>query len=171
MPSAISLPPILFAPVLRAEGWMSIDLHHENCLEYYARSAPELEVIDLSPDERLASSKLGRKILREIIYPLKIRSRGKRYTRLGPRPILHVIDHSYGHSKGRKLLRRFAASLTHWHFHASTKDSAAPPSRLRPPDWCAFWLIPHVYGRSAAKARSNMSRSTTSSSPRNWRLP
>jgi len=30
MPSAISLPPILFAPVLRAEGWMSIDLHHEN---------------------------------------------------------------------------------------------------------------------------------------------
>ena len=67
------------------------------CLEYYARSAPELEVIDLSPDERLASSKLGRKILREIIYPLKIRSRAKRYTRLGRRPILHVIDHSYGH--------------------------------------------------------------------------
>src|ERR1700752_550140 len=95
MQSSTALPPILLAPVLRAEGWMSIDLHRQNCLEHYAKEAPELEVVDLAPDERLARSKLGKRILRELIYPLNIRSLASESSRIGRRPILHVIDHSY----------------------------------------------------------------------------
>jgi glycosyltransferase involved in cell wall biosynthesis len=92
-----SLPTIIFAPVLRAEGWTSIDLHRQNCLDYYARVSPNLHVVDAGPDERWAGSRLGKRIVRDVLYPRHIRRLGLRHQTGGTRPILHVIDHSYGH--------------------------------------------------------------------------
>lgn len=98
MPAPIH-PAILLAPVLRAERWTSIDLHRANTLEYYARHAPDWQVVDIGPDEKLARLPMGKRLLRDVIYPLHVRRQGRRHSSGGgwPRALLHVIDHSYGH--------------------------------------------------------------------------
>lgn len=91
-------PVVLLASVLKAERWTSIDLHREDTLRAFAESAPEWEVVDIAPDERLAATKLGKKVLRDLVYPLRVRREAGRWLRrTGVRPIVHVIDHSYGH--------------------------------------------------------------------------
>ena len=94
---AVNHPTILLAPVLRAEKWTSIDLHRANTLEQYARSAPDWRVVDIAPEEGLARLPFGKRIIRDFLYPWRARRMGAQYNQSGTRPILHVIDHSYGH--------------------------------------------------------------------------
>jgi glycosyltransferase involved in cell wall biosynthesis len=90
-------PAILLAPVLKAEHWTSIDLLRENYRDSFRAHAPEWEVHDITPGERLASLPLGKRVLRDIVYPVQAAASARHYERLGRRPVLHVIDHSYGH--------------------------------------------------------------------------
>lgn len=84
---------VLFAPVLRAEGWFSIELQERNILDALRAhpAAPRLHVI--APGENAARLPLGKQWLRDIRYPAMLRARA---ARLG-RCVLHVTDQSYGH--------------------------------------------------------------------------
>src|SRR5262245_18815984 len=83
------LPPILFAPVLRAEGWLSIGLQQQNILDALrARSDPP-DVRVLAPDERITALPMGKQGLRDLGYPLWIRLKARSLGRC----ILHVTDH------------------------------------------------------------------------------
>jgi glycosyltransferase involved in cell wall biosynthesis len=91
-------PPILLAPVLRAERWTSIDLHRQNTLDAFAQHAPDWRVVDIAPDEQRFSGRFGKRALRDFIYPWHARNQARRHEKqAGLRPIVHVIDHSYGH--------------------------------------------------------------------------
>jgi glycosyltransferase involved in cell wall biosynthesis len=83
--------------VLKAEHWTSIDLLRENYRDGFRAHAPEWEVHDITPGERFASLPLGKRVLRDIVYPVQAAASARHYERLGRRPVLHVIDHSYGH--------------------------------------------------------------------------
>ena len=87
-------PHILFAPVLKAEGWISIDLQQRNILEALQAqtSPPSLSIIRVP--ERGARVPMIRRFLRDLYYPARIRSEVA--ARSGP-SLLHVSDHSYGH--------------------------------------------------------------------------
>jgi glycosyltransferase involved in cell wall biosynthesis len=90
--------PVLLAPVLRAERWTSIDLHRQNTLDAFAQHAPDWPVVDIAPDESRFGGRLGKRVLRDIIYPWHVRTQARAHAeRSGARPIVHVIDHSYGH--------------------------------------------------------------------------
>ncbi|MFZ4765413.1 MAG: glycosyltransferase, partial [Roseimicrobium sp.] len=90
-------PHILLAPVLQAEHWTSIDLLRENYVAGFRAYAPQWQVEDITPDEALASWPMGKRFLRDVIYPAQAAAQARHHKRLGHRPILHVIDHSYGH--------------------------------------------------------------------------
>jgi glycosyltransferase involved in cell wall biosynthesis len=91
-------PPILLASVLRAERWTSIDLHRQNTLDAFKHHAPDWTVVDIAPDERRFDTRLGKRVLRDFIYPWHVRRQARQQTKQsGRRPIVHVIDHSYGH--------------------------------------------------------------------------
>lgn len=85
---------VILAPVLRAEKWTSIDLLHANYLATLPEFLDEVELIDFQPDESLASSRIGKRVVRDVLYPMQLRRTAKQ---ISPRPVLHVIDHSYGH--------------------------------------------------------------------------
>jgi len=91
-------PPVLLAPVLRAERWISIDLHRQNTLDAFARHAPGWNVVDIAPNERHFGGRLGKRLLRDVLYPWHVRRQARRHAaRSLVRPLVHVIDHSYGH--------------------------------------------------------------------------
>jgi glycosyltransferase involved in cell wall biosynthesis len=85
---------VILAPVLRAEKWTSIDLLHANYLATLPQFRDEVELVDFQPDESLAGSRIGKRLVRDVLYPMQIRRTAKQTS---PRPVLHVIDHSYGH--------------------------------------------------------------------------
>lgn len=89
---------MLLAPVLRAERWTSIDLHRQNTLDAFKNHAPDWTVMDIAPDERRFGGRLRKRVLRDFIYPWHVRRQARQQEeRTGQRPIVHVIDHSYGH--------------------------------------------------------------------------
>lgn len=90
-------PTILLAPVLKAEHWTSIDLLRANYLAGFRDYTPSLEMHEVAPPEAAAALPFGKRVLRDVIYPLHAGASARHYERLGQRPILHVIDHSYGH--------------------------------------------------------------------------
>ena len=91
-------PRILLAPVLRAERWTSIDLHRQNTLDAFAHHAPNWTVVDIAPDESRFSGRFGKRVLRDFVYPWHVRKQAQLHAkRSDQRPIVHVIDHSYGH--------------------------------------------------------------------------
>jgi glycosyltransferase involved in cell wall biosynthesis len=90
-------PTILFAPVLKAENWLSIDLHRSDTLAAFAKM-PDWDVKDITPKEHPRWGEIGRRVTRDFLYPLHVRRMAQRQmARTGVRPIVHVIDHSYGH--------------------------------------------------------------------------
>jgi len=93
----MSDPIILHAPVLRAEHWTSINLMRVNYADAFRDYAPQWEVVDLTPDEKLAKVKWGKRVLRDIVYPFHITATAKHFERSGRKPLVHVYDHSYGH--------------------------------------------------------------------------
>jgi glycosyltransferase involved in cell wall biosynthesis len=94
---AAERPTILLAPVLKAENWLSINLHRADTLAAFS-SEPEWHVTDVAPNENPKMSKIGKRLMRDVIYPLHVRRSAQRQMKSsGVRPILHVIDHSYGH--------------------------------------------------------------------------
>ncbi len=92
-----SLPTILLAPVLRAEHWTSIDLLRANYLAGFRDYAPSLQVNEVAPSEGLSVLPFGKRVLRDVVYPVHAGASARHHERLGQHPILHVIDHSYGH--------------------------------------------------------------------------
>lgn len=90
-------PTVLLAPVLAAERWTSIDLLRENYLAGFRDHAPSWQVQDITPAERLAAVPFGKRVLRDIVYPVHAGAAARHHERLGGHPVLHVIDHSYGH--------------------------------------------------------------------------
>lgn len=88
------LPSILFAPVLRAEGWTSIDLQQADILHALRSCRPDQEINVLAMTERAAALPLGRRLLRDVLYPRRIRAEARR---MKTPAVLHVSDHSYGH--------------------------------------------------------------------------
>lgn len=90
----MSEPHILFAPVLKSEGWVSIDLQQANILDALNAqpSPPSLTVVTVP--ESGAHIPMIRRILRDVALPLQIRSQARQIN--GP-SLLHVSDHSYGH--------------------------------------------------------------------------
>ena len=90
-------PQILLAPVLKAERWTSIDLLRENYVSGFHDHAPDWSVEDITPDERLAALPMGKRLLRDVVYPIQAAAHARHHARLGRSPVLHVIDHSYGH--------------------------------------------------------------------------
>lgn len=91
-------PPVLLAPVLRAERWTSIDLHRQNTLDAFVLHAPDWPVVDIGPDESRFGGRLGKRVLRDFVYPWHVRRQAQLHAkRSGARPVVHVIDHSYGH--------------------------------------------------------------------------
>ncbi|MBK8095023.1 MAG: glycosyltransferase family 4 protein [Verrucomicrobiaceae bacterium] len=85
---------ILFAPVLRSEGWISIDLQQQNILEALRAHAPEVSITILQPPEHGSRLPLVRPLLRDMLYPRLIRARSATLPR---GTLLHIADHSYGH--------------------------------------------------------------------------
>lgn len=88
---------VMFAPVLKSEGWLSIDLQQADILRALDATRPDLPVVVLEPDERLSRLPLCRQFSREVLYPWLIVRTGRSLSRRGLRPLLHVADHSYGH--------------------------------------------------------------------------
>ena len=88
---------VLLAPVLEAEHWTSIDLLRSNYLSGFREHAPSLQIHEVAPEERLAALPFGKRMLRDVVYPVHAGSAARHYARQGDRPVLHVIDHSYGH--------------------------------------------------------------------------
>jgi glycosyltransferase involved in cell wall biosynthesis len=89
----MSLPHIWFAPVLRAEGWMSIELQERNILDALGAHQPELRVTRLTPKEPKPSNPMQRRWLRSVAYPRHIRASAAG----NGSSVLHISDHSYGH--------------------------------------------------------------------------
>ncbi|MDZ4286379.1 MAG: glycosyltransferase family 1 protein [Prosthecobacter sp.] len=85
---------ILFAPVLRTEGWLSIELQEQNILEALHTHHPEWPLTRLAPDEAGTEQPMRRRWRRSITYPRLIREAA---AKTGGRCVLHVSDHSYGH--------------------------------------------------------------------------
>lgn len=90
-------PTILLAPVLKAERWTSIDLLRENYLAGFRDHAPSWYVEDITPGEQFAALPFGKRVLRDVVYPVQAAAAARHHERLGHHPVLHVIDHSYGH--------------------------------------------------------------------------
>lgn len=90
-------PTILLAPVLKAEHWTSIDLLRDNYLAGFRDHAPSWHVEDITPGEHLAALPFGKRVLRDLVYPVQATATARHHERLGQHPVLHVIDHSYGH--------------------------------------------------------------------------
>src|SRR5687767_15947505 len=90
-------PILLLAPVLLAESWRSIDLLRENYLAGFRDHVPSWQVQEITPCERLAAVPFGKRMLRDVIYPLQAGAAARHHERSGGRPVLHVIDQSYGH--------------------------------------------------------------------------
>lgn len=88
---------IMFAPVLKAEGWISINLQQADILRALQTEHPDLRIEVLQPNEHLCRLPFGKRFSREVLYPRLIRKTGRRLSRQGLRPLLHVADHSYGH--------------------------------------------------------------------------
>lgn len=88
---------VMFAPVLKSEGWISIDLQQADILRALAATRPDLPVVVLQPEERFSHLPFGRQFVREVLYPRMIVRTGGALRRQGLRPLLHVADHSYGH--------------------------------------------------------------------------
>ena len=88
---------VMFAPVLKTEGWLSIDLQQADILRALGATRPDLPVVVLKPEERLSRLPFGRRFSREVLYPWLIVRTGRSLSRRGLRPLLHVADHSYGH--------------------------------------------------------------------------
>lgn len=88
---------IILAPVLRAESWTSINLLHENYRATLRGFEDEVTLADFVPDESLAGSRMGKRVVRDLAYPLQLRRAAQRVAAKGSRPVIHVIDHSYGH--------------------------------------------------------------------------
>jgi len=85
--------PVLFAPVLRSEGWSSIHLQTLDILTALRAhpNAPAITVV--APKETLARIPGGKIWLRDVSYPRLLRSAASRIGSC----VLHVSDHSYGH--------------------------------------------------------------------------
>lgn len=92
MAPGMALPPVLFAPVLRAEQWVSIDLQQADILRAL-RSNTQLPVTVMNVRETLASLPGGKSLLRDFVYPRRIRTAAEKLGRC----VLHVTDHAYGH--------------------------------------------------------------------------
>lgn len=92
----MNLPHILFAPVLKSEGWLSIDLQQRNILEALNERFPDLATVVMAPDESRVKSPMQRRWLRDFKYPRLIRREAERLSADG-KVVLHVGDHSYGH--------------------------------------------------------------------------
>lgn len=88
---------VLLAPVLRSEGWTSIDLLRENYLAALGARTDAVELHEVLPDERLAGSRMAKRFLRDIYFPALIRGEAEAWSSGSGKPVLHVIDHSYGH--------------------------------------------------------------------------
>ncbi|MCX6955548.1 MAG: glycosyltransferase family 1 protein [Verrucomicrobia bacterium] len=87
------LPAVLFAPVLRAEGWTSIDLQQKNILDALRGRDRSPRVAVLQLPEAVAYFPFGKPAVRDLLYPRLIR---RAAAAIGP-CVLHVTDHSYGH--------------------------------------------------------------------------
>lgn len=88
---------VLLAPVLRTEGWTSIDLLRDNYVAALTSRADAVELHEVLPDERFAGSRMAKRLLRDIYFPALIRSEAGAWSNGSGKPVLHVIDHSYGH--------------------------------------------------------------------------
>lgn len=86
-------PSVIFAPVLRAEGWTSIDLQQENILSALRALDDPPEIMVLDPDRRPAGVLLPKQLIRDYCYPRLIRAAAM----ASPGCVLHVTDQSYGH--------------------------------------------------------------------------
>lgn len=89
----MSSPHILVAPVLRAEGWTSIDLQQQNILAALRARAKPPSLSVLQPPELPPVVPLAKQLVRDVCYPWIVRAKA---AALG-RCVLHVTDHSYGH--------------------------------------------------------------------------
>ena len=89
----MSEPAILFAPVLRAEKWTSIELQQQNILEAVRIRTPARRISVAEVAGTFSNLPFGKQLLRDIYYPRLIR---RQAADLGP-CVLHVTDHSYGH--------------------------------------------------------------------------
>jgi glycosyltransferase involved in cell wall biosynthesis len=87
-------PHILFAPVLKAEGWISIDLQQQNILEALRAEPQPPSLTEIRVPEHGAQVRMIRRFLRDFYYPARIRSEAHA---AGSSTLLHVSDHSYGH--------------------------------------------------------------------------
>lgn len=87
-------PHVIFAPVLKSEGWISIDLQQENILDALraSNSPPSVSVLEIP--ERGACIPMIRRFLRDVYYPARIRAE---VSAQREPTLLHVSDHSYGH--------------------------------------------------------------------------
>ena len=81
-------PAILLAPVLKAENWLSINLHRADTLAAFS-SAPEWHVTDLAPNENPQMSKMGKRIMRDVLYPLHVRRTAKQQIPKAPACLTH----------------------------------------------------------------------------------
>lgn len=88
---------VILAPVLRAESWTSINLLHSNYLATLPAFESEVRLTDFRPNEALAKVRMGKRIVRDFTYPAQLRWAVSRLDTNGSKPVLHVIDHSYGH--------------------------------------------------------------------------
>jgi glycosyltransferase involved in cell wall biosynthesis len=88
---------VMFAPVLKSEGWLSINLQQADILRALETTRPDLPVTVLQPAEGLSRLPLGKRFSREVLYPWLVVRTGRALSRRGFRPLLHVADHSYGH--------------------------------------------------------------------------
>ena len=96
----MTLPHIWFAPVLRAEGWLSIDLQQQNIIDALSSHYPELSLTQLRVQETGQERGMRRRWLRDVHYPRFIRANsGPNAAPAGAADssILHISDHSYGH--------------------------------------------------------------------------
>ena len=108
----MSFDQILFAPVLKAEGWTSIDLQQNNILDALKQYYPDLPVEVLNLPERWAHRRMVRRFLKDVYYPQLIREKVR-----GKKTILHISDHSYGHLCKAHVPNVINCNDLHHHVH------------------------------------------------------
>lgn len=86
-------PTVLFAPVLRAEGWTSINLQEQNILDALQALPQPPRIVMVPVNDWFARFQPGRQFFRDVVYPRRIR---RMAAAIGP-CVLHVTEHSYGH--------------------------------------------------------------------------
>ncbi len=86
-------PTVLFAPVLPAEGWTSIELQEQNILDALRAQPRPPRIVVVPVADWFARFPVGRQFFRNVVYPRRIR----RLAATIGRCVLHVSEASYGH--------------------------------------------------------------------------